>query len=136
MAVGQLKPEDVPVFFSAANSIAQDLANIPLEADELARATEPLKQRITRQSTGNGFWLYQIQGSSTDPRRLYTLESLGSDYSVTTPQRMQALAQRYLASRPGWQMAIIPEGQELATAVRDIPSPPVIRAVPPPPPGR
>ncbi len=124
-ALAQLKPEDVPVFFAAADSIAQDLAANPPGADELARATEPLKQQITRASTGNLFWLYQIQGSSANPSRLYSLRSLRSDYSETTPERMQALAARYLASRPGWRMAIIPEGQELVTNVRDIPPAPV-----------
>ncbi|MGB7325660.1 MAG: insulinase family protein, partial [Rubripirellula sp.] len=130
-ALAQVKPEDVPVFFAAADSIAQDMANNPPSADELERATEPLKQLINRASTGNQFWLYQIEGSSVDPRRLYTLRTLATDYSVTTPEQMQALAKRYLASRPGWQMAIIPEGQELATQPRDIPtSPSPVRAAP------
>ena len=119
-ALAQLRPEDVPAFFKAADTIAYDLAAKPLGQDELKLATEPLKQLITRASTGNLFWLYQIEGSSADPRRLYTLNSLRNDYSVTTPQQMQALARKYLVSRPGWQMAIIPEGIQLPEMQRDI----------------
>lgn len=115
MALAQLKPQDVPVFFAAAESIAADLAANPPGADELARATEPLRQLVRRAMTGNLFWLYQIEGSSRDPRRLYALNTLQSDYSVTTPEKMQALAQKYLASHDGWKLAVIPEGQELAT---------------------
>jgi len=115
MAVAQLRPEDVPVFFSAADAIAKDLAANPPSADELERATEPLKQLVRRAMTGNTFWLYQMEGSSRDPRRLLTLRTLMSDYSITTPERMQALAQKYLASHEGWRLAVIPEGQELAS---------------------
>ncbi|MGB3738085.1 MAG: insulinase family protein [Pontixanthobacter sp.] len=110
VAFAQLKPEDVPVFFAEAESIAADLAATPPGADELARATEPLKQTIRRAMTGNTFWLYQIAGSSRDPRRLFDLNTLQSDYSETTPQAMQALAAKYLAARDGWRLAVLPEG--------------------------
>ncbi|MFZ1742103.1 MAG: insulinase family protein, partial [Pontixanthobacter sp.] len=118
-AFAQLRPEDVPAFFAAADAIAKDLADNPPTADELARTTEPLKQVVTRSMTGNQFWLYQIEGSSRDPSRLYYLRTLLTDYSETTPEKMQALARKYLASRPGWRMAIIPEGQKLAAASND-----------------
>ena len=36
--------------------------------------------------------------------------------TVTTPQAMQALAQKYLAARPGFRLAVIPQGQELVRA--------------------
>jgi zinc protease len=113
-AIAQLKPEDVPTFFAAADKIAADLAANPPTADELARVTEPLKQTISRASTGNTFWLWQIEGSSSDPRRIEMIRSLLRDYTETTPQAMQALARRYLASRPAWRLAVIPEGQKLA----------------------
>ncbi len=115
-AAAQLRPQDVPTFFAAADAIALDLANNPPTADELARVTEPLKQLISRASTGNTFWLYQVEGSSVDPKRLDAIRTLLSDYTQTTPAAMQALARRYLASRPGWRLAVIPEGQQLATS--------------------
>lgn len=118
-AVAQLRPEDVPAFFAAADEIAQDLAANPPDADELGRVTEPLRQAISRASTGNGFWLYQLEGATTDPRRIVLLRSLLNDYTQTTPDAMQALARRYLAARPGWRLAVIPEGQTLATRASD-----------------
>lgn len=115
-AFAQLKPEDVPTFFAVANEIAADLAAKPPEADELERVTEPLRQLISRASTGNGFWLYTVEGATADPSRLKYVRSLMNDYSQTTPAAMQALAKRYLAARPGLRIAVIPEGQTLAEA--------------------
>ena len=115
-ALAQLQPKDVPIFFEEADRIARDLAATPPTADELERVTEPLRQYISRASTGNLFWLFQLEGSTQDPRRIGLLRSLLNDYSRTTPQAMQALAQEYFGGREGWRLAVIPQGQTLATA--------------------
>lgn len=114
-AMAQLQPKDVPIFFSEAERIARELATEPASADELSRVTEPLRQYISRASTGNLFWLYQLEGATTEPRLVAYLRSLLSDYSKTTPEAMQALARKYLAARP-WRLAVIPTGQSLASA--------------------
>lgn len=114
MAFAQLEPEAVPTFFAEASRIAKEIAATPPTTDELARITEPLKQKISRASTGNSFWLYQLEGASYDPQRAEKLRSLLNDYTQTTPQKMQELAKKYLTSREGWRLAIIPAGQELA----------------------
>ena len=112
-ALAQLQPKDVPIFFREAERIAAELATTPATADELARVTEPLRQYITRASTGNLFWLYQLEGVTRDPRIAIYLRTLLPDYSRTTPQVMQALAQKYFAQSDPWQLAVIPEGQTL-----------------------
>ena len=114
MALAQLQPQDVPTFFAEAERIASELAATPPTEDELARVTEPLRQLISRASTGNQFWLYHLEGASYDPRRINLVRSLLNDYTRTTPEIMLTLARRYLGSRPGWRLAVIPEGQELA----------------------
>lgn len=113
-ALAQLQPKDVPIFFREAERIANDLALAPPTTDELARVTEPLRQYITRASTGNLFWLYQLEGVTVDPRIAFNLRTLLPDYSRTTPQAMQALAQKYFALQKPWQLAVIPEGETLA----------------------
>lgn len=113
-ALAQLEPEFVPVFFAEADKIAKDLAANPPTADELARVTEPLGQLIRRASTGNQFWLYNLEGATQDPQRVALLRSLLADYSQTSPQVMQFLADRYLARTTPFRLAIIPEGQTLA----------------------
>ena len=116
-AVAQLTPGFVPMFFAEADKIAAELAANPPTADELARVTEPLAQMIRRASTGNQFWLYNLEGATQDPARIGMLRSLLPDYSQTTPQAMQALAARYLTRDRAFRMAIIPEGQTLVEAV-------------------
>ena len=44
------------------------------------------------------------------------LRFLLADYTQTDPGVLQALAQKYFGSRAGWRLAVLPEGQELATA--------------------
>jgi len=38
------------------------------------------------------------------------LRTLLSDYTKTTPERMQALAARYLGQNKSWRAAVVPEG--------------------------
>lgn len=109
IAMGQLQPDAVPTFFAAAEKIAADLAANPPGEDELGRVTEPLRQLISRASTGNTFWLNNLEGATTDTRRIDMLRSLLRDYTQTTPEAMQQLAKRYLVSRPGWRIAVLPE---------------------------
>lgn len=114
-ALATVRPQDVPAFFAAASEIARELASAPPTADELARVTEPLKQSVTRASSGNTFWLWQLEGASTQPERIARLRSLLNDYTVTTPAAMQALAAKYFAGREPFRLAVIPQGQQLAT---------------------
>lgn len=108
-AVTQLRPRDLPAFFAAAETIAADLsANLP-SADEIARVTEPIKQWITRASTGNGFYLQQLEGAATDPARLADLRSIMVDSASTTPEAMQQLARRYLRADTAWKLEVVPE---------------------------
>ena len=116
-AAAQLEPAFVPVFFAEADRIAKDLAAKPPTADELSRVTEPLGQLIRRASTGNQFWLYNLEGATQDPRRVALLRPLLADYSQTTPAAMQALAARYFGKVSPFRLAIIPEGQTLAEAL-------------------
>ena len=117
-ALAQLRPEDVPVFFAEAERIAQELASAPVSEDEYNRVVEPLRQYVSRASTGNLFWLYQLEGATQDPRRIPMLRFLLADYTQTPRAELQALAQKYLGSRAGWRLAVIPQGQTLATAAQ------------------
>jgi zinc protease len=116
VALAQLEPEFVPFFFTAADKIAKDLAAEAPTPDELERVTAPLAERIRRASTGNQFWLYNLEGSTTEPQRVNLLRSLLADYSQTTPEIMLLLADRYFVRNEPLKLAVIPEGQDLAEA--------------------
>jgi zinc protease len=117
MALAQLQPSGVPVFFATADEIAADLIARPPGADELARVTEPLRQQLNRATTSSAFFMYQLEGASIDPRRTEAVRTLLTDYTVTTPAAMQELARKYLQRSASWRLAVIPQGQKLVTTL-------------------
>ncbi|VWX46934.1 pitrilysin family protein [Novosphingobium sp. 9U] len=108
-AMAQVDPKSVPVFFQTADQIAQDLITNPPTADELARVIEPLRQQITRAASSSAFFMQQIEGATTDASRLASLRSVMTDYTVTTPAQMQALAAKYLGKDASWRLEVVPE---------------------------
>jgi zinc protease len=108
-AMAQLQPSAVPTFFATAQEIAADLIAKPPTADELARVTEPLRQRVTRAATSSAFFMYQLQGATSDPVRIASIRTLLTDYTITTPEQMQALAKRYLVPEKSWRLEVMPE---------------------------
>jgi zinc protease len=115
IAMAQMPPAAVPEFFAAADKIAADLAATGPSQDELARVTEPMRNLITRALSGHRYWMSLLEGATGDPRRIDALRSLMTDYTEATPAEMQQLAKTYLTGRKGWRVAVIPEGQQLAT---------------------
>jgi zinc protease len=105
----QLRPGDLPAFFAASDKIAADLAASPPSADEIARVVEPMKQLVTRASTGNGFYMYQLEGGALESGKFDDIRSILTDFGATTPERMQALAKRYLVAAKAWRVAVVPE---------------------------
>jgi len=108
-AMAQLSPSGVPVFFQTADEIAQDLVSNPPTADELALVIEPLRQQISRAASSSAFFMGQIEGATSDPSRISTVRSILTDYTQTTPEKMQALAARYLGKDNSWRLEVVPE---------------------------
>lgn len=117
-AMAQLDPKSVPVFFQTADEIAQDLIANPPSADELERVTEPLRQQVTRAASSTSFFMSQLEGATSDPSRIGTVRTVLSDYTVTTPQAMQALAARYLGKDASWRLEVMPEGKPATVAAK------------------
>jgi zinc protease len=116
-AVAQVQPASVPKFFDTAKEIAADLIANPPSADELARVVEPMRQAVTRASTGSAYFMYQLEGATQDPSRITALRTLLSDYTQTTPQKMQELAARYLSPDKGWMLEVVPQDQAGKVAI-------------------
>jgi zinc protease len=73
-----------------------------------------LRQQITRAATGTAFFMYQLEGATTDSSRYGLIRSILNDYTQTTPAEMQALASRYLVRGSGWRLAVVPPGVGIA----------------------
>ncbi len=115
-ALAQLSPSAVPDFFKAAEQIAADLVARPPSADELERVVEPLRQQISRASTSSTFFMFQLEGATSDPAKFDGLRTLLPDYTRTTPEQMQALARKYLQPGRSWRAQIMPQGAAVASA--------------------
>lgn len=109
VVVSQLRPDRVDTFFRIARSVAADFVARPVSADELTRAVMPMREMIARASSGNVFWMQQLAGSSTDPRRLFAVQTLSSDYARMTPADLQATARRWLIPEKSFSMVVLPE---------------------------
>ncbi len=118
-ASSQLTPENVDRFYGVAELIAKDLREKPVSPDELKRVVEPLRQLISRASSGNSFWMSQLEGASYNPKKFSVLGTLLSDYTVITPEEVQQLAQKYLKDSTKWKLVVLPEGNKKAAAMRD-----------------
>ena len=113
-AQSQLTPDNIDRFYNVVELIARDLREKPVSADELQRVVEPLRQLIARASSGNSFWMSQMEGASFNPQKFVALQSLLSDYTVITPQEVQALAVKYLDEKKEWKLAVLPESSRVA----------------------
>tara|TARA_R110002033_G_scaffold10936_4_gene35321 strand:+ start:654 stop:3632 length:2979 start_codon:yes stop_codon:yes gene_type:complete len=114
-AQSQLTPDNIDRFYNVVDLIAKDLRQMPVSADELQRVVEPLRQLIARASSGNSFWMSQMEGASFNPEKFVALQTLLSDYTVITPEEVQALAVKYLDDSKKWKLAVLPESNEVAT---------------------
>lgn len=110
LAIAQLEPGQVPAFFDGVDAIARDLATNGPTEDEIERVTEPFRQLIERALTGHSFWMSMLKGASFDQRRADSVRFLLDDYTETTPERMQALAAKYLVDSKAWRLEVVPEG--------------------------
>lgn len=110
MVISQIQPSKVDQFFSTAESIALDLATNPISDDELRRVVEPKRQWIDRASTGNAFWMNEMEGMTRNRAgRFAALRSLLFDYEEITPAELQEAAQKYLTPDSSWRMQVLPK---------------------------
>ncbi len=126
-AQSQLTPGNIDRFFNVVELIANDLRAKPVGEDELKRVVEPLRQLIARASSGNSFWMSQMEGASFNPQKFTALRTLLTDYTVITPARVQQLANKYLDDRRKWKLLVLPEGETVAANDNETPETKEIR---------
>lgn len=108
VAVGQVAPENIPLFFKLSREIAAELVNKAIDPDELKRTIGPMQQSIQRQSTGNQFWMNQLDGATYDGARIEALMHLYSDISNMTAAELQDTAAKYLRPDRDWTLQVVP----------------------------
>jgi len=109
LAMSQVAPDKVDLFFRMARDIAADLAKNPVSQDELSRVKGPLDQLYQRASTSSLFWLRELSGAAYDQRRFAATATIVRDFAAVTPQVLQQTAAKYLVPGRDWTMAVLPK---------------------------
>ena len=110
LVTSQVRPDRVAYFYDVVKSTAADLVKNPVSEDELQRAVAPMRQLLTRASTGNAFWMNQMEGATHDPRYVEAMQRMGQDMLTVTAPQLQALAAKYLVPGKSWSAVVLPEG--------------------------
>mgnify|MGYP001557269184 CR=1 FL=1 len=109
MVTSQLKPDRVDYFFSLVREIVADLAAKPISDDELQRTIAPTRQLLMRASTGNSFWMQQLEGATQDPRYIAATQSMPRDLLGVSADDLRALAAKYLVENKSYSVVFLPE---------------------------
>lgn len=105
----EIPPAGLDAFFDDVAEIAADLRDNPVAADELERARQPRLERIIRARVTNGYWLTELSGGQTDPRRLDAIRATIPGTERVTAEDVQRAAQRILRPETAWKIEVVPE---------------------------
>jgi len=112
----EIPPALIDGFYRDVNKIAADLRDKPPTADEMDRARKPRLERLIKARETNDYWLEELAGAQTDPRRLAATRSALAGYERITPQEIQAAARRYLIADRAWMLVVRPEAKPVKAA--------------------
>ena len=108
-------PDKLQPFFADALKIAQGLRDAPVSADEMLRAVQPRIEAIQRAQAGNEYWVGQLAGAQSDPRRLAAIRESITGLRAVTPADVQRVARKYLVDARAWRLAVTPEAAATAS---------------------
>ena len=104
-----MPPERLAGFYADVRKIARALREQPVSADELDRARRPRIESIQRAREGNEYWLGQLAGAQTDPRRLTLIREAITGLQKVTPADVQRVAREYLMEPKAYRLVVTPE---------------------------
>lgn len=107
----EVPPEKLDAFFDDVRTIAADLRDHPVPADELARAKQPRIERLQRSRVTNQYWLADLSGAQADPRKLQFSRDIVPGTAKVTPADVQAAARQFLRDGAAFRLVVRPEGR-------------------------
>jgi len=118
-AAAEVRPDRVPAFFRAAREVVAELAARPVQADEFARAQNPVVSGIQRRLATNGYWLDVLEGFAADPRQVAEARSYLADYRGLTPEDVRRAIATYVADAGDWSMVVLPARAAAGAAAKE-----------------
>ena len=102
------KPEAISRVYAAIDAIAADLAAQPVTVDELQRAVRPEVETAMRAQQQNGYWIGQLAGAQTDPRRLDYIRQTLPRLSGVTAADVKRVARKWLRADQAFRIEVTP----------------------------
>jgi zinc protease len=118
-AAAEIRPASVDTFFRIAREIVADLAAHPAQADEFARALNPVLSGIERRIANNGYWVDALENWDRDPRAIEIGRSYLADYRALTPEDVRRAVATYVTDQGDWSMLVLPARGSQTAAARD-----------------
>lgn len=107
-AAAEIRPASAPTFFRIAREIVADLAAHPAQADEFARALNPVLSGIERRVATNAYWSDALEEWDGDPRAIASVRSYLADYRALTPEDVRRAVATWVTDQGDWSMLVLP----------------------------
>lgn len=107
----EVPPSKLDGFFRDVDKIAADLKTKPVSADELDRAKKPRLERLEKSRVTNQYWLQELSGAQTDPRKLEFIRHIIPGTEKITVADVQRAAQLVLSDAKAFRVEVQPEGK-------------------------
>jgi zinc protease len=102
----EIPPEKIAGFYADVSRIAADLRAKEVTPDELERARKPRIEAIEKAQQTNEYWLGQLAGGQTDPRRLDAIRASVSGLQRVTAAEIRQVANEYLTDARAWKLVV------------------------------
>jgi zinc protease len=112
-AVVMIDPEDAGNVADAVRTLAGELAENGVSADEVMRAVNPILTSVAQTVKTNDYWLNVVlQRSGRHPELFDWSRTILSDYAAITPEEISAMARQYLDTDAAAAVVVVPENRE------------------------
>lgn len=101
-------PDGVEAAFAAVDVIAARLAETPPAADLVARARNPMLERLARQRRDNSAWVRLAGAAQSRPADLNRFRNAEAVLRAVTPEEIMQTARRYLRGGAALRIRILP----------------------------
>ena len=106
LSLVEMPPALIPGFFDTVSGIARDMIDNGVTADELDRARNPKLAGLKKSQQTNEYWLTNLTGALSDPRRYDLIRTTFPDYESLTLADIQAAARGVFRDDSAWKVVV------------------------------
>jgi zinc protease len=106
LSMVEMPPASIPGFYDTVSAIARDIADHGVTAAELERARNPRLAGLKKSQQTNEYWLANLTGALSDPRRYALIRSTFPDYEALTLADIQEATRAVFHDDAAWKLII------------------------------